>query len=139
MSKKNYEVGKNKPPKQHQWKKGQSGNPSGSKGKKPALELPFAYWLAEGLKDEVPVNDKGKSTPMPLAQALSKRVLRMMLTATPLELRYLFGILQMLNVFPLEEGLIHQKKSLKADLERLMKEAEAIKKGKRPDEGLEPA
>lgn len=34
-----YEVGRGRPPKQSQWKKGQSGNPNGRPKKKPAEEI----------------------------------------------------------------------------------------------------
>jgi len=41
-----YTVGKGKPPKQHSWKKGQSGNPRGPKAKKAKAEMQRAELLA---------------------------------------------------------------------------------------------
>jgi len=58
----NYKVGKGKPPKHTQWKKGQSGNPSGKKKKEETLQDK----LMNILKEEVVLNQNG--TPVAMRQ-----------------------------------------------------------------------
>src|SRR5467141_3604759 len=44
-----YKVGPGRPPKEYQFKKGQSGNPKGRKPKKPSIELDLKLALEEAL------------------------------------------------------------------------------------------
>lgn len=61
-----YEVGKGKPPKHTQWKKGQSGNPSGKKKK----EETFLDKLKSLLKQEVVLNQNGSPVAMQQVDAM---------------------------------------------------------------------
>ncbi len=58
--KQNYEVGKGKPPKHTQWKKGESGNPSGKKKKEETLRDK----LKSLLKEEVVLKQNGSPVTM---------------------------------------------------------------------------
>ena len=62
----NYEVGKGKPPKNTQWKKGQSGNPTGKKKKEETLRDK----LKSLLKEEVVLNQNGSPVAMQQGDAM---------------------------------------------------------------------
>lgn len=70
-------VGYKRPPRKTQWKKGQSGNPSG-KRKQPALSAqPIDYYLASELMQIVETRENnGEKCSMPLSQALATNFLR---------------------------------------------------------------
>lgn len=70
MSKKPYKVGYKCPPKSGQWKKGQSGNPSGKK-KAPRPHLNFAKYVSEELLREVENTETGER--MPAIKALARK------------------------------------------------------------------
>lgn len=55
-----YDIGYGKPPKHSQWKKGQSGNPSGKRKRDESLREKMFTLLGE----EIPVNYKGSPTSM---------------------------------------------------------------------------
>ena len=70
MKKMDYEVGYGKPPKKTQWKKGQSGNPSGkTKGTKGAKTL--GDHLAGELMKPVEVSISGKKQKMSKGEAIA--------------------------------------------------------------------
>lgn len=76
----NYDVGYGKPPKQTQWKKGQSGNPAGAvAGKK--KPKPLIESLADQLNELVPITRGGKSKLVPLSDALAMKLLHGLLGA----------------------------------------------------------
>ena len=65
----NYEVGKNKPPKHGQFKKGQSGNPGGKK--KFSLNLKTIFEAV--LSSEITITENGQSIQQPILVGLVKR------------------------------------------------------------------
>ena len=66
-----YDVGYGKPPKQHQWKKGQSGNPSGKRKREERLKDMFSRIAAE----EICVSQNGSQTAMPQGEAAVRAIL----------------------------------------------------------------
>ena len=62
-----YEVGKNRPPKHTQWKKGQSGNPKGRR----RLSSNLAECSKEVLREVVPILIRGKLVRMTVAKAIA--------------------------------------------------------------------
>jgi hypothetical protein len=52
-----YKVGPGRPPKEHQWKKGQSGNPKGRKRKKPSLLPELKEIVVTSLSKKVRMTD----------------------------------------------------------------------------------
>jgi hypothetical protein len=52
-SEQEYKVGPGRPPKEYQFKKGQSGNPKGAKRKKPSIELDLKAALERALNETV--------------------------------------------------------------------------------------
>jgi hypothetical protein len=52
-----YKVGPGRPPKEHQWKKGQSGNPKGAKRKKPPIVPEFKGIVVSALNKKVKMRE----------------------------------------------------------------------------------
>lgn len=76
--KKDYEVGYGKPPKEHQFKKGQSGNDKG-RPKKVIGEFQMRHedvrdLLLRSLKQAVPLKKNGEITTMPYIMALFEKI-----------------------------------------------------------------
>ena len=70
MSNKSYEVGRGKPPKSSQWKKGQSGNPSGKKKATAGSKLALVECMAEQLAKPIAGTVNGKMTSMSVSEAI---------------------------------------------------------------------
>ena len=64
-----YEVGFGRPPKAHQFKKGQSGNPNGRKKRRPSLG---DVWL-ETVDELVPVREGGRSRRLPAVKVMLRQ------------------------------------------------------------------
>jgi hypothetical protein len=97
MANKSEKLGYKHPPKAHQWKKGQSGNPSGKKkGAKPAKSA--QYYLARHLAEEVSTTTNGKHTKMPLIEALILKFLLEAMAAPVLQKVKALSFLQELGV-----------------------------------------
>ncbi len=64
-----YKVGPGRPPKEYQFKKGQSGNPKGAKRKKPSIELDLKAALEQALNKPVMLKrgDKERTVTMAVA------------------------------------------------------------------------
>lgn len=82
---KQYKVGYGKPPEEHKWKPGQSGNPSGKKLKagKAANAKSLRDYLVEELLEPVSLTVGVKTQEVPLVWALAKALLRDLLSASP--------------------------------------------------------
>lgn len=72
MDKSEEPVGYKRPPKKHQWKRGQSGNPSGKK-KADKPHLAFPKYLAEELQREVEFVENGETVRLPAIQLLARK------------------------------------------------------------------
>ena len=101
MAKQNYEVGHKKPPKQHQWKQGQSGNPSG-RPKKVDKPKTFLEDVASELSTQVTLTDNGVKVTMSLSRALAKKILRDLMIASTRDTVRLLELLNKLRVFELQ-------------------------------------
>jgi hypothetical protein len=74
-SRKNYQVGYGKPPKEYQWKPGESGNPFGApkKKKKPKIK-PFPEALAKALSEPVKMHSGGEIVTVTLSEAIATKL-----------------------------------------------------------------
>jgi len=70
---KDYEIGYGKPPKQTQWKKGQSGNPAGKKSKAES----FADMLKKIADEEIIVSKNGAPVAMTNFEAMTRKAFLM--------------------------------------------------------------
>ncbi len=64
-----YKVGPGRPPKEYQFKKGQSGNPKGAKRKKPSIELDLKAALEHALNKPVTLKQGDKERTVTMAVA----------------------------------------------------------------------
>jgi hypothetical protein len=100
---KHYEVGYAKPPKAGQWKKGQSGNPSGKKkAGNEAPPKPFFECFADQLSEMVEVTANGKKIQMTYRDALIKRLKNDLMVASLKDKIKAFEVLKKLGVFDVQ-------------------------------------
>jgi hypothetical protein len=78
-----YAVGKGKPPTEHQFKKGQSGNPKGPSHKKKAKDATLEVLAHEAVNEQVTVVIAGRERRLPKKQAIIVGVVNDALTGTP--------------------------------------------------------
>ena len=70
-----YKIGYKRPPKEHQFKKGESGNPKG----RPKKNKNFSDELFEELNEMMVIKENGKSKPITKQRALIKKILALAL------------------------------------------------------------
>jgi hypothetical protein len=78
-----YAVGKGKPPAEHQFKKGKSGNPRGPSHKKKARDATLEVLAHEAVNEMVSVFINGRERRLPKKQAIVLGVVNDALTGTP--------------------------------------------------------
>lgn len=78
-----YKVGKGKPPKAHQFKKGQSGNPRGPKRNKTVATATIEELVAEALNEPVTVIIRGRERTITKKEAIVLGITNDALTGTP--------------------------------------------------------
>jgi|ERR1043166_311268 hypothetical protein len=95
----NYDVGYKKPPKSHQFKPGQSGNPSGGpKGKKEEIE-DVRIMIEAVLDEEVQIRSDGKVRTVSQVEAMFSALLRKALQGNPSAAKKLFQQAQQASLF----------------------------------------
>jgi hypothetical protein len=94
-----YEVGKGKPPQNHKWRKGQSGNPKGPRRKPKLDNLSLQDLLAEFINELVPVTVSGREVLMPKKHAILLSVIHDGLSGTPAQRLKAFNVLKELGAF----------------------------------------
>lgn len=98
-----YEVGKGKPPKQHRWGKGQSGNPGGRKKKKQArtaMEL-----LDQELQSIISIRENGKTVKVTKLEAVIKTMVTGALNKDPKHMAALQKAFKPLEEYWTKNGL----------------------------------
>lgn len=99
-------VGYKCPPTQHQWKKGQSGNPSGSRRQKRPLaaDQPVLGHFSDLLAEKVEVRTQGgRLQKLPLGRAFAMKMLHELMAAPLKEKLEGLKALERLGVFKLQE------------------------------------
>lgn len=108
-----YEIGYGKPPKDYQWQPGQSGNPSGSSGKK-SVHKPIMEGIADHLCEMVTVTINGKKKKVPLSEVIVKSFITDLAKAPLKEKLKALQLLDRLGVLSL-----HYSKIMELDSEKV--------------------
>ena len=87
-----YRVGPGRPPKEHQFKPGQSGNPKGAKRKKRANSLDFKAVLERSLRDEVKLKQGERERNITKADAGIEQLVNQFAKGDRYARRDLFGL-----------------------------------------------
>ena len=88
-----YSVGYGKPPREFQFKKGQSGNPNG----RPKGSLNLATILARTLREKVTVNEGGRRRAITKLEAAAKQIVNKAAAGDAGAIRFLFGLAQIVE------------------------------------------
>jgi hypothetical protein len=86
----NYEVGRGKPPKDSQFKKGQSGNPRG----RPCGAKNMATLVGEALDEKVTVTDNGRRRKVSKREIIATQLVNRSAQADLKAMQILFGMVQ---------------------------------------------
>lgn len=87
---KDYEVGKGKPPKEHQFQPGQSGNPKG----RPPGSKNVHHVLSKILKEKITVTDAGKKMVVDKFEATMRAMVNKAFEGRPQSLKLLLEVLR---------------------------------------------
>jgi hypothetical protein len=123
-----YEIGYGKPPKHSQWKKGQSGNPSGKRKREEGM----AEVLKRIVEEEIVVSQNGTQTVMPQLEAILRALLS---KASKGDVRAFKFVKDVLGSEATSEGAPPQQGADPADLETLQTHADWVRlleEAKRP-------
>ncbi len=114
---KDYEVGYKKPPKEHQFKPGISGNPKG----RPKLVQDFKTDFQDELEETITLKEGGNIKTMTKQRALIKRLITNALNGNAASIKLVTSIMSSLPIKPkdIEEDLsVEDAKILKDYIER---------------------
>jgi len=103
MSEKSYKVGRGKPPQDKQWKKDQSGNPSGTKKSAAGPPLPLVECMAEQLAKPIAGTVNGKKTSMSISDAFVTKLFHDLIPAPPTQKLAALKVLKDLGVLDLHK------------------------------------
>jgi|tagenome__1003787_1003787.scaffolds.fasta_scaffold20900858_2 hypothetical protein len=112
VSESEYKVGPGRPPKEHQFKPGQSGNPKGAKRKAPSLAPDLKKLLAQALDKKVTITQGEKRRTLTLFAAGLEQLVRQFVKGDRHARKDLFALAEQVGLDLL--GL--QKKALEAAL-----------------------
>ena len=101
-------VGYKSPPKEGQWKKGQSGNPSGKKKVPPVEVKSLFYWIAAKLQAVIETTQNGETIKMTAAEAIATLISQKIMHAPLKEGIEALKALKMLGVFEQEHSITDQ-------------------------------
>ena len=112
-NKKEYEVGYKRPPREHQFKPGQSGNPKG----RPKKNKSFSEDIKDEMKELIQIQEQGKLKKITKQTALVKRVVTDALSGKTSAIKLLFQILSSkdFEVKDFEEDLSQEDQTILAD------------------------
>lgn len=112
-NKKEYEVGYKRPPREHQFKPGQSGNPKG----RPKKNKSFSEDIKDEMNELIQIQEQGKLKKITKQTALVKRVVTDALSGKTSAIKLLFQILSSkdFEVKDLEEDLSQEDQTILAD------------------------
>lgn len=99
MTNKTQKVGYKSPPKATQWRKGQSGNPSGKKKVQEMSPQPFVVVASEQLRKPVELTQGGETMSVPLLTAFVMKLLREAMNAPLTQMLSTLSALEKLGVF----------------------------------------
>lgn len=88
MADREYEVGYRRPPKENQFKKGESGNPNG----RPKGSRGLAKVVMEELKAKITVNENGRSKKLKKVEAIAKQMVNKAMTGDPKAISLVIGV-----------------------------------------------
>lgn len=129
----NYAVGKGKPPTEHQFKKGQSGNPRGPRHKKKPKEATLEVLAYEAVNEMVSVFVGGRECRLPKKQAIVIGIVNDALTGTPAQRIKALNALREVGAFNTEVNDRRMTPELEQkNIERFINEL--IEEGKRDEE-----
>ena len=112
-NKKEYEVGYKRPPREHQFKPGQSGNPKG----RPKKNKSFSEDIKDEMNELIQIQEQGKLKKITKQTALVKRVVTDALSGKTSAIKLLFQILSSkdFEVKDFEEDLSQEDQTILAD------------------------
>jgi len=123
-----------RPPKAHQWKKGQSGNP---KGRIAAQPLDILASLGRALKRAVPISVDGTSTKMSLMDAMTQRLVLDAAKGVPSARRELLKMLDFVEALENRTKVINARLVFDEEENRMMQVAQENRKLLAEKEALE--
>lgn len=94
-----YDVGKGKPPRQHRWAKGVSGNPLGRKSKKKLVDPTLSRLVQEVFEETVPGSVIGRKEPVSKIELLAIQLVHDSLEGSPAQRISSAKMLKAMGVF----------------------------------------
>lgn len=120
-----YDVGYGKPPRNHQWRKGQSGNPKGRRKKSKRVPEDVLTQLRKAVFQPIPVTRNGVTTNEPWRDVFLEQLLRKAIDAPiPQHLKVVQFLLDLGVLEPSRKDFLPSEDALKAFLDGIAKKAQ---------------
>ncbi|MCB2072724.1 MAG: hypothetical protein KDE49_03335 [Novosphingobium sp.] len=136
-NKSSYDVGYGKPPANHQWKPGESGNPKG-RPKKKVMPKSIPEYIAEALTETVNLKIDGSVKTVPMSKGLAKSLVRDLMTSSPKDKIKLLEMMEKLGVFQLLQNMAEDASRDEPAIGCLSEEEKELLAIARRDVGLDP-